>query len=98
LFFIGEYANIILMSFLTSLLFFGGWFFPYLPVDSSVSFLVLVFKSVLVVFFFVWVRATYPRYRYDQLMDLGWKSFLPLSLGWVIFIPSFFISLDTFLS
>jgi len=66
LFFIGEYANIILMSSLTSVLFFGG-FSP--------------FKAVIFMFVFVWVRAAYPRFRYDQLMRLGWKVFLPLSLA-----------------
>lgn len=66
LFFIGEYANIILMSSLTSVLFFGG-FSP--------------FKAVAFMFVFVWVRAAYPRFRYDQLMRLGWKVFLPLSLA-----------------
>jgi len=66
LFFIGEYANIILMSSLTSVLFFGG-FSP--------------FKAVVFMFVFVWVRAAYPRFRYDQLMRLGWKVFLPLSLA-----------------
>lgn len=78
LFFLGEYANIILISCLCTLFFFGGWFF-----FNSAS---LLFFSVKVLFFialFIWARAAFPRYRYDQLMRLGWKVFLPLSMGWV---------------
>lgn len=91
LFFIGEYANIILMASLTTILFLGGWLspFPFLP-----SFFVFGVKLLLVLFLFVWVRAAFPRYRYDQLMRLGWKVFLPLSLGWVVFISGFIFGIS----
>lgn len=89
LFFIAEYANIILMSSLTVILFFGGW----LPILYSESYFPglfwFVFKLSFFLFFFVWVRAALPRYRYDQLMQLGWKVFLPLSVSWVVFTSSF---------
>ena len=86
LFFLGEYANMILMSAMTSILFLGGWlspipFPPFTWVPGPIWFILKIF---LVLFMFVWVRATFPRFRYDQLMRLGWKVFLPLSLGWLV--------------
>ncbi|MGI4800176.1 MAG: NADH-quinone oxidoreductase subunit NuoH [Janthinobacterium lividum] len=86
LFFLGEYANMILMSAMTAILFLGGWlspipFAPFTWVPGPIWFII---KICLVLFMFVWVRATFPRFRYDQLMRLGWKVFLPLSLGWLI--------------
>ena len=86
LFFLGEYANMILMSAMTSILFLGGWlspipFAPFTWVPGPIWFIA---KIGLVLFMFIWVRATFPRYRYDQLMRLGWKVFLPLSLGWLV--------------
>ncbi|HTO85803.1 MAG TPA: NADH-quinone oxidoreductase subunit NuoH [Methylomirabilota bacterium] len=86
LFFLGEYANIILMSTTTTIFFLGGWLspFPFAPftwIDPAVWFLL---KVVFVVFLFLLVRAAFPRYRYDQLMRLGWKVFLPFSLLWVV--------------
>ena len=83
LFFLGEYANMILMSALTTILFLGGWLGPFgfLPQLGPLWF---VLKICLCLFMFLWVRATFPRYRYDQLMRLGWKVFLPLSLLWVV--------------
>jgi len=94
-FFIGEYANIILMSSLCVILFFGGWLppvyiFPFLLIPGYIWF---SFKTILIVFFFVLVRAAFPRYRYDQLMRLGWKIFLPLSLGFLFFYASIFFNL-----
>jgi len=96
LFFIGEYGNIILMSTLNVLLFMGGWLPPlnipifyYLP---GVFWFGL--KLLFILFLFVWVRAALPRYRYDQLMRLGWKIFLPLSLGWVVFTAGILIAFD----
>ena len=85
LFFLGEYANMILMSALTTMLFLGGWlapfgFAPFTWVPGPIWFAA---KISFVLFLFLWVRATFPRYRYDQLMRLGWKVFLPLSLLWV---------------
>ena len=85
LFFLGEYANMILMSAMASVLFLGGWLpLPYLgwlPIPGIIWF---VLKICAVLFVFLWVRATFPRYRYDQLMRLGWKIFLPFSLFWVV--------------
>jgi NADH-quinone oxidoreductase subunit H len=86
LFFLGEYANMILMSAMTTILFLGGWLppiqlAPFTWIPGVVWFFL---KVCLVLFFFLWVRATFPRYRYDQLMRLGWKVFLPLSLAWLV--------------
>jgi NADH-quinone oxidoreductase subunit H len=86
LFFLGEYANMILMSALTTILFLGGWlppvaFAPFTWVPGPIWF---ILKVCLCLFVFVWVRGTMPRFRYDQLMRLGWKVFLPLSLGWLV--------------
>jgi NADH-quinone oxidoreductase subunit H len=85
LFFLGEYANMLLMSTLTSILFLGGWLkiFNIFP-----DFVWLSIKIAFFVFLFIWSRAALPRYRYDQLMSLGWKTFLPLSLGWLILTTS----------
>ncbi len=85
LFFIGEYGNILLMSSITSMLFLGGWL-PFGPILFGI-------KALFIVILFIWVRAAFPRYRYDQLMRLGWKVFLPLSLGWVLFISSIFFGI-----
>ena len=91
LFFLGEYGNMILMSSMSTILFLGGWlppfesqYFDYIP-----GYLWFLMKVVLLLFIFLWVRATLPRYRYDQLMTLGWKLFLPLSLLWIIITSSF---------
>jgi NADH-quinone oxidoreductase subunit H len=88
LFFIGEYANIIMMSSLTIVLFLGGWGSPFGEFLSSFPVLWFSLKLFFMLFVFVWARAAFPRYRYDQLMRLGWKVFLPLSLGLVIFTAS----------
>ncbi len=86
LFFLGEYANMILMSALTTILFLGGWLAPFgvEPFTWVPGVIWFVLKICVVLFFFLWVRATFPRYRYDQLMRLGWKVFLPLSLIWLV--------------
>lgn len=86
LFFLGEYANMILMSALTTILFLGGWLspIPFAPFTLIPGPIWFILKVVLILFYFVWVRATFPRYRYDQLMRLGWKVFLPLSLVWLV--------------
>jgi NADH-quinone oxidoreductase subunit H len=83
LFFLGEYANMILMSGLTTVLFLGGWMGPFgiLPMLGPLWF---ILKVCFCLFVFIWVRATFPRYRYDQLMRLGWKVFLPASLLWLV--------------
>jgi NADH-quinone oxidoreductase subunit H len=96
LFFLGEYANMILMSAMTAILFLGGW----LPIMDIAPFnwipgpLWLIAKICFVLFFFLWVRATFPRYRYDQLMRLGWKIFLPFSLFWVIATAGVLVAFD----
>jgi NADH-quinone oxidoreductase subunit H len=96
LFFLGEYTNILVMSTLCTLFFLGGWLPPFetLPFLWIPPFFWLGLKVNLLVFLFVWVRAAFPRYRYDQLMRLGWKVFLPLSLGWVVFVSGLLISFD----
>ena len=86
LFFLGEYANMILMSAMTSILFLGGWLppiglEPFTWIPGPFWF---IGKVAFVLFCFLWVRATFPRYRYDQLMRLGWKVFLPMSLIWLV--------------
>ncbi|WP_043336229.1 NADH-quinone oxidoreductase subunit NuoH [Belnapia moabensis] len=86
LFFLGEYANMILMSALTTILFLGGWH-PPMHVEPFIwvpGFVWFALKIALLLFVFIWVRATFPRYRYDQLMRLGWKVFLPFSLVWLV--------------
>ena len=83
LFFLGEYANMMLMSSMTTILFLGGWQAPF-GILPHAGVLWFVLKVLVCLFVFVWVRATFPRYRYDQLMRLGWKVFLPLSLGWLV--------------
>ena len=103
LFFIGEYSNILLMSSLFVIFFLGGWLPPmfilsllsYFNIFNYFSDLFwFILKLLFVIFSFVWVRASLPRYRYDQLMTLGWKVFLPLSISFVIFISGFLISFD----
>ncbi len=90
LFFLGEYANMILTSAMMSVLFLGGWLPPFgLKFLSFVpGFMWFIIKICFVLFCFIWVRASFPRYRYDQLMKLGWKVFLPISLFWVVLISS----------
>jgi NADH-quinone oxidoreductase subunit H len=95
LFFIAEYANIIMMSTLNVVLFWGGWSFPISFIPST---LIFVFKIVLFIILFIWVRAVLPRYRYDQLMFLGWKVFLPISLTYVLFVSIILVILFCFLS
>jgi NADH-quinone oxidoreductase subunit H len=96
LFFLGEYANMILMSSMMTILFLGGWLPPFglefLSFIPSVVWFVL--KVAAVLFVFIWVRAALPRYRYDQLMRLGWKVFLPLTLVWVILVSGYLVYTD----
>ncbi|MBU0668788.1 MAG: NADH-quinone oxidoreductase subunit NuoH [Alphaproteobacteria bacterium] len=94
LFWLGEYANILLMCSLNTLLFFGGWL-P--PIDWAPLYLVpgivwFLLKTFFFFFLFSWVMATVPRYRYDQLMRLGWKVFLPMSLGFVVVISGYLMA------
>ncbi len=96
LFFLGEYTNMILMSAMTTVLFLGGWLPPFgIEVLAVVpGFIWFVLKTFLIMFFFLWARATFPRYRYDQLMRLGWKIFLPFTLIWVLVISGSLIYFD----
>jgi len=91
LFFLGEYANMILMSALTTILFLGGWYPPLdiAPLNWIPGPVWFALKVAALLFVFVWVRATFPRYRYDQLMRLGWKVFLPFSLLWLVLTAAF---------
>jgi NADH-quinone oxidoreductase subunit H len=86
LFYLGEYANMILISAMTSVLFLGGWLAPFgvPPFTWVPGWIWFLLKIAFVLFCFLWVRATFPRFRYDQLMRLGWKVFLPFSLLWLV--------------
>ena len=96
LFFLGEYANMLLMSGMTVILFLGGWLPPFdiIPFTWVPGSLWFGMKICIFVIFFIWARAAFPRYRYDQLMRLGWKIFLPLSLGWLFFTAGILISFN----
>ncbi len=91
LFWLGEYANVLLMCTLNAVLFWGGWLPPLdIPILYAVPGVIWLFIKILAFFFiFSWVKATVPRYRYDQLMRLGWKIFLPISLFWVFLISGY---------
>ncbi len=96
LFFLGEYSFMILMSAITTLLFLGGWLppwevAPFTWIPGAVWF---ALKVAFVLFIFLWVRATFPRYRYDQLMRLGWKVFLPVSLAAVVVVSGVLVAFD----
>ena len=86
-FFLAEYANMILIAVLTAIMFLGGWLspFPFLP-DG---FFWIAIKIAFVLFLFLWFRATFPRYRYDQIMRLGWKVFIPVTLVWIVVVGAF---------
>jgi NADH-quinone oxidoreductase subunit H len=95
LFFLAEYANMILMSALVTILFLGGWlspvpFAPFTWIPGPIWF---ALKVALCLFVFLWVRATFPRFRYDQLMRLGWKVFLPFSLAWLVLTAGVLLAL-----
>ena len=97
LFFLGEYSNMILMSTITSLCYFGGWFSPFPGLTGIYllpGYLWLGIKVTLILFGFVWVRAAFPRYRFDQLLYLGWKCFLPFLLGYFIFVAGVLFAFD----
>ncbi|MFV3073407.1 NADH-quinone oxidoreductase subunit NuoH [Niveispirillum fermenti] len=96
LFFLGEYINMILMSGMTTVLFLGGWLPPLdiAPLNWIPGPLWFIAKICFVLFCFIWVRATLPRYRYDQLMRLGWKVFLPFSLIWVVLTAGVLVYFD----
>ena len=92
-FFLGEYANMILISGLSALLFLGGWLSPFQgipglePLFAWVPGIIwLLLKIFLFMFMFLWLRATFPRYRYDQIMRLGWKVFIPITIVWILVV------------
>ena len=96
LFFLGEYANMIMMSVLCVILFLGGWLPPF-----SFTFMYWIpgsmwlgLKTIIFLFLYIWVRAAFPRYRYDQLMRLGWKVLLPLALAWVLLVAGILVAFD----
>jgi len=93
IFFLAEYANMVLIAMLTTLLFFGGWLSPFqgMPVlEATFAFVPgiiwLVLKTFFFMFMFLWLRATFPRYRYDQIMRLGWKVFIPITIVWILVV------------
>ena len=83
-FFLAEYMNMILVSALCSIMFLGGWLSPWPTIPDGMPWLLLKMSAVL--FIFLWIRATFPRYRYDQIMRLGWKVFIPITLVWIVFL------------
>lgn len=95
LFFLAEYSSMILMSSLTILMFLGGWLFFIIEIENPIiNSSIFALKICLILFFYIWVRASFPRYRIDQLMRLCWKIFLPLSLAFVIFVLSAIFSFN----
>jgi NADH-quinone oxidoreductase subunit H len=86
MFFLAEYANMILVSTLCVLLFLGGWLAPFAFLSFIPGWIWLAIKVFMVVTMFLWVRATFPRYRYDQIMRLGWKIFIPITLVWLVVV------------
>ena len=97
LFFLGEYANMILMSAMTTVLFLGGWLplIDVAPFNWIPGVIWFGAKVAFCLFVFLWVRATFPRYRYDQLMRLGWKVFLPGSLLWLVLVAGYLVATGT---
>lgn len=98
LFFLAEYSNIILMSALCTVLFLGGWLSPFNFLFCTIipGFIWFSIKTTCIIYFFIWIRATLPRYRYDQLMTLGWKRILPISLAYVVYIAGFLLIFEGF--
>lgn len=93
IFFLAEYANMVLIAMLTTLLFFGGWLSPFqgIPVLDDLTSWVpgmiwILLKTFFFMFVFLWLRATFPRYRYDQIMRLGWKVFIPITIVWILVV------------
>jgi NADH-quinone oxidoreductase subunit H len=104
LFFIAEYANMMTASAMIATLFFGGWDIPFTQADNLgpvsfpmvlLSMLIFALKCAFFLFLFIWIRWTLPRFRYDQLMSLGWKIFLPVALAYIVIVASLILALDT---
>jgi NADH-quinone oxidoreductase subunit H len=103
LFFIAEYANMVTASAMVATIFFGGWDIPFTSTDNTqavsfamvlLSILIFAAKTAFFLFFFIWIRWTLPRFRYDQLMALGWKVNLPIALVYIVVIASIVLALD----
>ncbi len=93
-FFLAEYANMILVATMTAIMFLGGWLPPFnvVPFTWVPSFIWLAAKVAFVLFLFLWFRATFPRYRYDQIMRLGWKVFIPVTLVWLMVVAGWMLT------
>ncbi len=103
LFMIAEYANMVTQSAMVATLFFGGWDIPFMSADNAgavsfplvlLSMLIMLLKVVFFIFFYIWIRWTLPRFRYDQLMSLGWKFLLPIALAYIVVVASLMLGLD----
>ncbi len=89
LFFLAEYANMLLVATISSILFLGGWLSPFpkaIPFLGAASIVWLFAKMMFLMIIFVWIRASFPRYRYDQIMRLGWKVFIPITIVWIVVV------------
>ena len=95
MFFLGEYSNMLMMATIIVLLFFGGWLPPFQFLNFISGNFWFSLKIVIFCFLFILVRAAFPRYRYDQLMDIGWKTFLPLSLSYLVFVTGILVAFDS---
>lgn len=96
-FFLAEYSSIVLFSCLTAILFFGGYNLPEIIINNSIinlQSIILGLKTCIFCFMFVWFRATLPRLRYDQLIDLCWVNILPIAVAFIILVPSLLIAFD----
>ena len=96
-FFLGEYSSIVLFSSISAILFLGGYNFPEIFVNESIfniQAIILGIKTCIFCFLFVWVRATLPRLRYDQLINLCWLGLLPVAVALIILVPSILVSFD----
>jgi NADH-quinone oxidoreductase subunit H len=94
IFFMAEYANMIMISVLSSIFFLGGWLSPFqgIPVIGEHGIIWLLLKTSFFLFLFLWFRATFPRYRYDQIMRLGWKVFLPITIVWIVIVSGMVVA------
>jgi NADH-quinone oxidoreductase subunit H len=92
MFFLAEYANMILVSTLCAILFFGGWLAPVEFLSFIPGWIWLGIKTFIIVTMFLWVRASFPRFRYDQIMRLGWKIFIPVTLIWLVIVGGWMMS------
>jgi len=92
MFFLAEYANMILVSTLAAIMFFGGWLPPVEALSFIPGWIWLGLKTFIIVTLFLWVRASFPRFRYDQIMRLGWKIFIPITLVWLVVVGVWIMS------